>query len=89
VVDTNCDPDGINYIIPGNDDAIRAIRLLTSRIADAVLEGRQKYLERQQAMTDKSEAAIDETTFAADETGKPEELVSETAGEELVEEASN
>jgi len=89
VVDTNCDPDGINYIIPGNDDAIRAIRLLTSRIADAVLEGRQKYLERQQAMTDKSEAAIDETTFAADETGKPEELVAETAGEELVEEASN
>jgi len=41
IVDTNCDPDEIDYIIPGNDDAIRAVRLLTSRMADAVLEGRQ------------------------------------------------
>jgi small subunit ribosomal protein S2 len=41
VVDTNCDPEEIDYVIPGNDDAIRAVRLLTSKIADAVLEGRQ------------------------------------------------
>lgn len=41
IVDTNCDPDEIDYIIPGNDDAIRAVRLLTSKMADAVLEGRQ------------------------------------------------
>jgi small subunit ribosomal protein S2 len=41
IVDTNCDPDHIDYIIPGNDDAIRAIRLLTSKIADATLEGLQ------------------------------------------------
>ncbi|RNC67911.1 MAG: 30S ribosomal protein S2 [Desulfuromonadales bacterium] len=41
VVDTNCDPDPIDYVIPGNDDAIRAIRLLTSKMADAVLEGSQ------------------------------------------------
>lgn len=40
IVDTNCNPDDINHIIPGNDDAIRAIRLITSRIADAVLEGK-------------------------------------------------
>jgi small subunit ribosomal protein S2 len=40
IVDTNCDPSGIDYPIPGNDDAIRAIRLITSRIADAVVEGR-------------------------------------------------
>jgi small subunit ribosomal protein S2 len=40
IVDTNCDPSGIDYPIPGNDDAIRAIRLMTSRIADAVIEGR-------------------------------------------------
>ncbi len=39
LVDTNCDPDPIDYVIPANDDAIRAIRLLTSKIADAVLEG--------------------------------------------------
>lgn len=41
VVDTNCDPDPIDYVIPGNDDAIRAIRLLTSKMADAILEGAQ------------------------------------------------
>ncbi len=41
IVDTNCDPDEIDYIIPGNDDAIRAVKLITSKIADAVLEGRQ------------------------------------------------
>ena len=40
VVDTNCDPDQVDYVIPGNDDALRAIRLFTSRIADAVSEGR-------------------------------------------------
>jgi len=41
VVDTNCDPDPIDYIIPGNDDAIRAIRLLASKMASAVIEGAQ------------------------------------------------
>ncbi len=46
VVDTNCDPDTINYVIPGNDDAIRAIRLVTSRMADAVIEGRQEFESR-------------------------------------------
>src|SRR5499433_1492473 len=41
VVDTNCSPEGVNYVIPGNDDALRAVRLFASRIADAILEGRQ------------------------------------------------
>jgi small subunit ribosomal protein S2 len=41
IVDTNCDPDEIDYIIPGNDDAIRAVKLISSKIADAVLEGKQ------------------------------------------------
>jgi len=41
IVDTNCDPDEVDYIIPGNDDAIRAVRLLTGKMADAVLEGKQ------------------------------------------------
>ncbi|PKL52256.1 MAG: 30S ribosomal protein S2 [Nitrospira bacterium HGW-Nitrospira-1] len=40
VVDTNCDPDEIDHVIPGNDDAIRAIKLLTSKMADAIIEGR-------------------------------------------------
>ncbi len=41
IVDTNCDPDEIDYVIPGNDDAIRAVRLISSKIADAVLESKQ------------------------------------------------
>jgi small subunit ribosomal protein S2 len=45
VVDTNCSPEGIDYIIPGNDDALRAVRLFASRIADAVLEGQQMLTE--------------------------------------------
>ena len=41
IVDTNCDPERVNYVIPGNDDAIRAVKLFTSKIADSVIEGRQ------------------------------------------------
>ena len=41
IVDTNCDPDDADYVIPGNDDAIRAIKLISSVLADAVIEGKQ------------------------------------------------
>jgi small subunit ribosomal protein S2 len=41
IVDTNCDPDEVDYVIPGNDDAIRAVKLLTEKMADAVIEGKQ------------------------------------------------
>jgi small subunit ribosomal protein S2 len=41
IVDTNCDPDEIDYVIPGNDDAIRAVKLLTAKVADAIIEGNQ------------------------------------------------
>jgi small subunit ribosomal protein S2 len=54
IVDSNCNPDEIDYIIPGNDDAIRAIRLITSRVADACIEGRERMEERLQAETDKA-----------------------------------
>ncbi|HEV2488409.1 MAG TPA: 30S ribosomal protein S2 [Candidatus Acidoferrales bacterium] len=47
VVDTNCDPDLVDWIIPGNDDALRAIRLFTSKVADAVLAGREQYEQSQ------------------------------------------
>jgi small subunit ribosomal protein S2 len=40
IVDTNCDPDEVDWVIPGNDDALRAIRLFTSKMADSVIEGR-------------------------------------------------
>ena len=59
IVDTNCDPDEIDYLIPGNDDAIRAIRLITSRIADACIEGLQRLEERKHAEADKE---VEEST---------------------------
>jgi len=52
IADTNCDPDDIDYIIPGNDDAIRAIRLITSKIADACIEGHNLAEERLRAEAD-------------------------------------
>ncbi len=66
VVDTNCDPDDIDYIIPGNDDAIRAIRLFAARIADACIEGGQNR----------------ETYLRSDaQGGEPAEAAAETEGE--------
>src|SRR5437867_11635082 len=62
IVDTNCDPTGIDYPVPGNDDAIRAVRLITSRIADAVNEGR-------------GTLAKDETEAAAEAAETPAEPV--------------
>jgi small subunit ribosomal protein S2 len=56
IVDTNCDPDEIDYIIPGNDDAIRAVRLFTSKMADAVLEG----LEGRHQIGDQGDASKEE-----------------------------
>jgi small subunit ribosomal protein S2 len=55
IVDTNCDPEDIDYVIPGNDDAIRAIRLFTTKIADAVLEGYNLAEERYIGTEDKGE----------------------------------
>lgn len=68
IVDTNCDPDEIDYVIPGNDDAIRAVRLLTNVIANAVIEGREGLEEAEPA------AAGAETVEAATED-EAEELV--------------
>jgi len=53
IVDTNCDPDEIDYVIPGNDDAIRAIKLFSSKFAEAVAEGKRKFEERLQAESNK------------------------------------
>ncbi len=55
IVDTNCDPDEVDYVIPGNDDAIRAVKLIAGKMADAVLEGKQG-----EQMTDNSEVEEDE-----------------------------
>jgi small subunit ribosomal protein S2 len=66
VVDTNCSPEGIDYIIPGNDDALRAVRLFASRIADAVLEGQQMVTEGGETQ----EAGSGEESLAEGEGGK-------------------
>ncbi|MDO9124658.1 MAG: 30S ribosomal protein S2, partial [Deltaproteobacteria bacterium] len=55
IVDTNCDPDDVDYIVPGNDDAIRAIQLFASKIADAVIEGKQLYEKQLQMEVAKEE----------------------------------
>lgn len=57
IVDTNCDPDEIDYVIPGNDDAIRAVRLLTAKMADAIIEANQgEENEVQEASSEESKA---------------------------------
>ena len=65
VVDTNCSPEGIDYVIPGNDDALRAVRLFASRIADAVLEGQQMLTEGA-ASSEPSEEGGEERSEAAE-----------------------
>jgi len=64
IVDTNCDPDEVDYVIPGNDDAIRAVKLIASTISNAIIEGRQG--EDAVASIDE-EAAVEETVVAEEE----------------------
>ncbi len=63
IVDTNCNPDLIDYVIPGNDDAIRAIKLFLGKVADAILEGKAAYEEKTASSADK-EAETPEVTMA-------------------------
>ena len=91
IVDTNCDPDLVDAIIPGNDDALRAIRLFTSKISDAVIEGRAQYEQAQIEAQKSAEAApaggtaeesapvVDSTAY--DEYEKPEGYFVENAFE--------
>jgi small subunit ribosomal protein S2 len=80
IVDSNCDPDFIDYVIPGNDDAIRSIRLFSSKVADACLEGKQKRQEQLQAAVDKATSAAETEaeligTVAAEEGGPEIEII--------------
>jgi len=65
IVDTNCDPDDIDYVIPGNDDAIRATRLIASRIADACIKGLERLEEKRQAESDKAEEPEEKSHVSA------------------------
>ncbi len=78
IVDTNCDPDDVNYIIPGNDDAIRAVKLFSMAMANACIEGRQIYEESLQAAADKEnaeevEALVENTSEDTQEEAKSTE----------------
>ncbi len=75
IVDTNCDPDEVDYVIPGNDDAIRAVKLIASKIADAVIEARQG-----EQMTD---AAAAVAAAAAETAGDAAEGQSGTESEDI------
>jgi small subunit ribosomal protein S2 len=76
LVDTNCDPDGIDYVIPGNDDAIRSIRLIVSKIADAVIkgktirEGKKEQTEEKVSFSDKDNTAIAGQLSEASKSGE-------------------
>ncbi|MCB9481883.1 MAG: 30S ribosomal protein S2 [Desulfobacteraceae bacterium] len=83
LVDTNCDPDDIDFVIPGNDDAIRSISLITSRIADACIEGRRRYEERAQSESDKGHDEKPEKT--ADLKPGERKVISEGDGGPVVE----
>lgn len=93
VVDTNCSPEGIDYVIPGNDDALRAVRLFASRIADAVLEGQQMLTEGGASADEPQAEAKPEASAepgeiatappAAPSGSEPEQAVPEPAPPEL------
>jgi len=74
IVDTNCDPDDIDYIIPGNDDAIRAVKLFSSKIADAVEEGKERFEEMIQAQTDKEEILDEDEKMDVPESIETKEM---------------
>jgi small subunit ribosomal protein S2 len=82
IVDSNCDPDPIDYIIPGNDDAIRSIRLIASKVAEACIEGKQRREEQLQAAVDKEPTDTEADaaligTVAAEEGGPEIEIVND------------
>ena len=62
VIDTNCDPDEIDYPIPGNEDAIRAVKLMVSKIADAIIEGKTE-TESSLEVAEDEEAGVDYTAY--------------------------
>ncbi len=79
VVDTNCDPDQVDYVIPGNDDALRAIRLFTNKIAEACLEGRQQV----------SESELGVSNIADDEVLDPEKYLDPQFSAQLMSETNS
>ncbi len=86
VVDTNCDPDEVDYVIPGNDDALRAIRLFTNKVADAVIEGRALATEQdfaaERIVTDETPAQDDFAAYSQFDPQQLDQLMSESLPDE-------
>lgn len=81
IVDTNCDPDEVDFVIPGNDDAIRAVKLLTGKMADAIIEGRQG-----EQFEDIEEVEVEENVEVTEEVEPVEEIVEEREEAEQIQE---
>ncbi len=88
ITDTNCDPDNIDFLIPGNDDAIRSIRLITALMADAVLEGKSRRSDKEAAYEEEMAAAAAAAAGEAEEAEEAEEVTAGVAEPETVEEDS-
>ena len=88
IVDTNCDPDEVDYVIPGNDDAIRSIKLIASAMADAVIEAKEG--EEGLALRRQMEAQMQAENASAEEdtAESPAEEIAEVADEVTSEEAA-
>jgi small subunit ribosomal protein S2 len=86
VVDTNCDPDEVDYVIPGNDDALRAIRLFTNKVADAVVEGRSLATEQdfipERVVTEESASTEDFAGYNQFDPQQLDQLMSESLSDE-------
>jgi small subunit ribosomal protein S2 len=85
IVDTNCDPGDVDYVIPGNDEAIRSIRLITSAIADAILEGAKAYdpqMAGARRRPESVDAQLQAASLAASEAPELAEDLADTEGEE-------
>lgn len=84
IVDTNCDPDEIDYVIPGNDDAIRAIKLLTQTVSNAIIEGREGRSEDTGAPAAADETELPDSTTIEDEysTASEKEAIEAVIGDE-------
>ncbi len=72
ILDTNCDPDELDYPIPGNDDAIRAVKLITETMANAVLEGKQGAQDHAEEEAEASEETENQITDSAADTKEQE-----------------
>jgi small subunit ribosomal protein S2 len=86
LVDTNCDPGGVDYVIPSNDDAIRAIKLMTAKIADAALEGAA--VRKDEPLPDEAEALFSEAGEKDEDLLGPATLAKMGSGELSFEEAA-